>query len=60
MRFLFGVILGFAIAVGGAYFHDQSVASDPQQRLVNWTVAGELARNGVTLARTEIDRLLAK
>jgi hypothetical protein len=60
MRFISGVIIGIALTIGGAYFHDQSLPSDASQRLVNWTVAGELARNGATIARNEFDRLMAK
>jgi hypothetical protein len=60
MRFIFGVAVGMAITIGGAYFHDQSFASEVNQRLVNWSVAGELARNGVAFARNEIDRLMTR
>ena len=41
MRFLFGVIIGALLTIGGAYIVDSR--TDPLQgtRMVNWTVVGE-------------------
>jgi hypothetical protein len=41
MRFIFGMIIGALLTVGGAYVADSRV--DPLQggRMVNWTVVGE-------------------
>ena len=41
MRFIFGMIVGALLTIGGAYVADSRV--DPLQggRMVNWTVVGE-------------------
>ncbi|HEX2447060.1 MAG TPA: hypothetical protein VHK26_02600 [Methyloceanibacter sp.] len=41
MRFIFGMIVGALLTVGGAYIADSR--ADPLQggRMVNWTVVGE-------------------
>lgn len=41
MRFIFGIIIGAMLTVGGAYVADSR--ADPLQggRMVNWTVVGE-------------------
>ena len=41
MRFIFGMIVGAMLTIGGAYVADSRV--DPLQggRMVNWTVVGE-------------------
>ena len=57
MRLILGILLGFAILIGGAYFHDQSLP-EGGTRLVNWNVAGDLASRGVARAREEFDKLL--
>jgi hypothetical protein len=40
MRLLFGIILGVALTVGGAYVSDTS-KSGPDARMVNWDVVGK-------------------
>jgi hypothetical protein len=56
MRLLFGIILGFGLTIGSAYFHDSKLDGpfQAQQRLVNWDVAGELARNTYVNIRDQI------
>ena len=50
MRTLFGMVLGVALAVGAAYFHDNNVSPDPvnprltDQQIVNWQVLGAVLR----------------
>ncbi len=50
MRTLFGMVLGVALAIGAAYFHDNNVAPDPvnprltDQQIVNWQVLGAVLR----------------
>jgi hypothetical protein len=41
MRFIFGMIIGALLTIGGAYVADSR--ADPLQgsRMVNWTVVGE-------------------
>jgi len=60
MRFIMGILIGFIVLVGGAYIHDQSVPDTTGKRLVNWDVAGDLARKGADRARSEFDKLTAK
>jgi hypothetical protein len=59
MRFIVGILIGFAIVIGGAYVHDQSIA-EGGKKVVNWDVAGDLTRKGVDRAREEFDKLTAK
>ncbi|MGZ5802699.1 MAG: hypothetical protein ACXWKA_16550 [Xanthobacteraceae bacterium] len=60
MRLIIGILIGFAAIIGGAYIHDQSLPETGGKRIVNWDVAGELARRGVERAREEFDKLVAK
>lgn len=60
MRLIFGILLGFAILIAGARVHDSSVPEGTGKRLVNWDVASDLASRGVTRAREEFDKLVAK
>ena len=46
MRFLNGVVIGFLLAIGLAYWHDRSLPVDGEgaaRALVNWEVFGGLA-----------------
>lgn len=46
MRFLNGVVIGFLLAVGLAYWHDRGLPADGEglsRALVNWEVFGQLA-----------------
>ena len=56
MRLLFGIIIGAGLTVGLAYVHDSNLNGPfaTQQRLVNWEVAGSLARNAYDGARSRI------
>jgi hypothetical protein len=69
MRLIFGVIIGIALTVGGAYLHDTNLpaqaAADPLQpappasvarNLVNWDVAGALARQQTAYVKSVWDR----
>lgn len=60
MRLLFGLILGAALTIGGAWLHDNRLPADSGERLVNWAAAQDLSRNGVDRARQEWDRLTAR
>jgi hypothetical protein len=57
MRLILGIVLGFIILIGGAYFHDQSLP-EGETRIVNWDVAGNLAHRGIERAREEFDKLI--
>jgi hypothetical protein len=41
MRFIFGMIIGALLTVGGAYVADSRVDPLLGGRMVNWTVVGE-------------------
>ena len=41
MRLLFGIILGFALTVGGVYVADQISTRANARTMVNWDVVGE-------------------
>lgn len=60
MRTLFGIILGAAITVGGAYLYDShhALAGVPkEQALVNWDVVGQKWMVFSAKARIEWDHL---
>lgn len=67
MRTLFGIVLGAALTIGGAYVHDTVYAApgpeaseELPRTLVNWEVANEVARGAVDAAQREIRWLLAE
>ena len=41
MRLLFGMILGAALTVGGAYISDTAKSGPDARPMVNWKVVGE-------------------
>jgi hypothetical protein len=41
MRLLFGIILGVALTVGGAYVSDTSKSGPDARPMVNWDVVGK-------------------
>jgi hypothetical protein len=56
MRLLVGIVIGAGLTIGAAYVHDSKVhgALADQQRLVNWEVAGALARDAYDGVRSQI------
>jgi hypothetical protein len=63
MRFLFGIILGGLLTVGGTYLYDSysttAAANAPtieQRPLVNWDVVGTKLQQLTERARTEWSR----
>ena len=56
MRLIYGIILGAGLTIGAAYVHDTKITGPlaEQQRLVNWVVAGTLARSAYDAARAQI------
>jgi hypothetical protein len=63
MRLLFGMILGAALLVGIAYYHDTNLVGGPGQSarpLVNWDVANDVTRGVSSRVRAQIDRWLGK
>ena len=62
MRLIFGIIIGIALTVGGAFVHDNNVPPDPpasataERQIVNWDILGDVAREQVAAVR----RLWAK
>jgi len=65
MRVLFGMIVGAALTIGGAYVHDSvyaSVSAEPpaagaDRPMVNWDVANAFARRTSAAAREQWNRL---
>ena len=41
MRLLFGIILGVALTIGGAYVADTSKSGPDARPMVNWDVVGK-------------------
>ena len=48
MRLFFGIIIGFALTVGGAYVSDMSSGAQP---MVHWDVVGKNVNTLTGLAR---------
>jgi len=65
MRVLFGMIVGAALTIGGAYMHDSVYASVSQEPpavstdrpMVNWDVASAFARRASAAAREQWNKL---
>jgi hypothetical protein len=51
MRTLFGVVLGVALTIGAAFFHDNNVPQNPpgqslsDKQIVNWDVLGAVSHD---------------
>ena len=41
MRMIFGIVLGFAITVGGVYMADHSATTATARPMVNWDVVAK-------------------
>jgi hypothetical protein len=50
MRFIFGIIVGCALTIAGAYIAD-AVAAGPTDRMVNWEVVAKHVQSATALAR---------
>jgi hypothetical protein len=57
MRFIFGLILGAGLTVGGAFIHD-TMESGAAKPLVNWTNANELQKVTFDYVKEQVDRLI--
>jgi hypothetical protein len=57
MRFIFGLILGAVLTVGGAFIHD-TMESGAAKPLVNWTNAAELQKVTFDYVKEQVDRLI--
>lgn len=57
MRFIFGFLVGVAIAVGAAYVHDRNLRTNPAAQeisdrpIVNWDVLSAVAREQTDMAK---------
>jgi hypothetical protein len=51
MRFIFGIIVGCALTIAGAYIADAIAASGPTDRMVNWEVVAKHVQSATALAR---------
>jgi len=63
MRTIVAFLLGIAVTVGAAYYHDTVMAgTDPSaaKRVVNWEVVREVTGAAVDYAQAQWNRLMAK
>jgi hypothetical protein len=60
MRTIFGIVVGFLLAIGAAYVHDYSVSQGSQLQIVNWDVLGNVARNETAAVRKLWDDTIGK
>jgi hypothetical protein len=63
MRLLVGMILGAALLVGVAYYHDTNLVGAPGQSarpMVNWDVVNDVTRGISARVRAQFDRLTGK
>ena len=51
MRLLFGIVLGCALTVGGAYIADKTASGPGVRPMVNWDVVAQNFDSVVALAR---------
>lgn len=59
MRFILGILIGFAALTAAARVYDSSLPEGAKP-LVNWDVAADLAERGASKAREEFDKLTAR
>jgi hypothetical protein len=57
MRLLFGIILGFALTVGGVYVADQTSSRANARTMVNWDVVAKNVDEITTMARDSLRRI---
>ena len=65
MRFLFGIIVGICLTIGGAYLYDSRATAEPSSTtaarpMVNWDVVATNWERANSRVRKEWDRLAAK
>ncbi len=60
MRFVNGLIVGFLLAIGVAFWHDKTVASEPDaaaRQVVNWDAFGRAASEAGAWVQAQIGQL---
>jgi hypothetical protein len=60
MRTIFGIVVGFLLAIGAAYVRDYSVPQGSQLQIVNWDVLGNVARDETAAVRRLWDDTIGK
>jgi hypothetical protein len=66
MRFLFGILVGIGLTVGGAYIYDMDRSTADESNattarpMVNWDVVDRNWKRATSRVRQEWDRLAAK
>jgi hypothetical protein len=63
MRTIVAFILGIAVTIGAAYYHDTVMAgadSSATKRVVNWDVVKEVSGSAVDYAQAQWNRMMAK
>jgi hypothetical protein len=59
MRMFFGIIIGCALTIGGAYVADSITGSTPPARpMVNWDVVGQHVETLTTFARDSWKKIM--
>lgn len=61
MRVLIAFLLGIAVTIGGAYYHDTNVTKSDagNTQIVNWDVAGTVARSATEQLGSQFGRLFS-
>lgn len=57
MRMIFGMVVGFALTVGGAYFVDHATSDGVTRPMVNWDVVAKNVDHLGAFARDSWRRL---
>jgi hypothetical protein len=63
MRTIVAFILGIAVTVGAAYYHDTVMTgadTSATKRVVNWDVVREVTGGAVDFAQAQWNRMMAK
>jgi hypothetical protein len=58
MRFIFGLIVGVVLTVGGAYIYDHVTEAGTAKPLVYWTNANDLQHTTFDYLKSQFDRLM--
>jgi hypothetical protein len=57
MRSIIAFLLGIAVTIGAAYFHDSAMAKPTDKPLVNWDQFGEVTHSAVEAVRAQWNKL---
>jgi len=60
MRMLLGMLVGAGLALGLAFFHDNTAPTDGQHQIVNWEVLRTVAQDQMAAVRRLWDNTIGK